>query len=56
MSVLTYREAITKALADEMTADEDVFVIGEDVGAAGGVFKATGNAGRRLRTAARGGP
>jgi acetoin:2,6-dichlorophenolindophenol oxidoreductase subunit beta len=38
---VTYRNAITRALADEMEADERVFLIGEDVGAAGGVFKAT---------------
>lgn len=37
----TYREAVTAALADELQADEQVVVIGEDVGAAGGVFKAT---------------
>jgi pyruvate dehydrogenase E1 component beta subunit len=41
MSTITYREAIGKALADELASDEDVFVLGEDVGAAGGVFKAT---------------
>ncbi|MEO1199041.1 MAG: alpha-ketoacid dehydrogenase subunit beta [Pseudomonadota bacterium] len=33
--------AINQALHDAMTADEDVFVIGEDVAAAGGSFKAT---------------
>jgi pyruvate/2-oxoglutarate/acetoin dehydrogenase E1 component len=38
---VTYRNAITRALADEMDADDRVFIIGEDVGAAGGVFKAT---------------
>jgi pyruvate/2-oxoglutarate/acetoin dehydrogenase E1 component len=38
---LTYREAIAVALADELEADEQVVLIGEDVGAAGGVFKAT---------------
>jgi pyruvate dehydrogenase E1 component beta subunit len=36
---LTYREAIAAALADEMEADESVVLIGEDVGADGGVFK-----------------
>lgn len=41
MSEVTYREAINHALADELAADDDVFVLGEDVGAAGGVFKAT---------------
>jgi pyruvate dehydrogenase E1 component beta subunit len=38
---LTYRQAIARAIADEMEADERVLVFGEDVGAAGGVFKAT---------------
>jgi acetoin:2,6-dichlorophenolindophenol oxidoreductase subunit beta len=37
----TYREAVTQAIAAELEADEDVFLIGEDVAAAGGVFKAT---------------
>ena len=36
---LTYREAINLALAEEMTADPGVVLIGEDVAAAGGVFK-----------------
>jgi acetoin:2,6-dichlorophenolindophenol oxidoreductase subunit beta len=40
MSV-TYRQAITRGLADAMEADPDVFVLGEDVGAAGGPFKVT---------------
>jgi pyruvate/2-oxoglutarate/acetoin dehydrogenase E1 component len=39
MSELTYKQAITRAMADELAADEDVFLIGEDVGAAGGAFK-----------------
>jgi pyruvate dehydrogenase E1 component beta subunit len=38
---LRMRQAIAAALADEMRADESVIVIGEDVAAAGGVFKAT---------------
>jgi len=38
---VTYKQAITLALADQLAADDRVFVIGEDVGAAGGVFKAT---------------
>lgn len=41
MSETTYRQAITRAMADELEADESVFLLGEDVGAAGGVFKAT---------------
>ena len=40
MSV-SYIEAITTALAEEMRRDERVFIIGEDVGAMGGVFGAT---------------
>jgi acetoin:2,6-dichlorophenolindophenol oxidoreductase subunit beta len=36
---LTYREAINAALEDEMTADDTVVLLGEDVQADGGVFK-----------------
>ncbi len=39
--VITYRDAVIRALAEEMDSDEDVLLIGEDVAAAGGVFKAT---------------
>jgi 2-oxoisovalerate dehydrogenase E1 component beta subunit len=41
MAVITYLEAIREALFDEMSADERVFVMGEDVGAYGGAFKVT---------------
>jgi len=41
MSEVSYRQAITQALADELEADERVILFGEDVAAAGGVFKAT---------------
>lgn len=41
MTEMTYREAVCKALADELRADPDVIFIGEDVGEAGGVFKVT---------------
>ncbi|HMN30341.1 MAG TPA: transketolase C-terminal domain-containing protein, partial [Caldilineaceae bacterium] len=41
MTVMTYREAVCKALADEMRADENVVFFGEDVAVAGGVFKVT---------------
>lgn len=41
MPVMTYREAVCKALADEMRADENVIFFGEDVAEAGGVFKVT---------------
>jgi acetoin:2,6-dichlorophenolindophenol oxidoreductase subunit beta len=37
----TYREAVIRALTDAMEADPTVFVLGEDVGAAGGPFKMT---------------
>jgi 2-oxoisovalerate dehydrogenase E1 component beta subunit len=38
---LTYLEAIREALAEEMTRDPKVFVLGEDVGAYGGAFGVT---------------
>ncbi len=41
MPQMTYREAVCKALADEMRADPDVIFFGEDVAIAGGVFKVT---------------
>lgn len=41
MAELTYRGAIAAAIAQEMERDETVVLIGEDVGAAGGVFKLT---------------
>ena len=34
-------QAISAAIAIEMRADESVVLVGEDVAAAGGVFKAT---------------
>src|SRR5512146_1310519 len=39
--LLTYIDAITTALGEEMRRDDKVFLIGEDIGAMGGVFKAT---------------
>jgi pyruvate dehydrogenase E1 component beta subunit len=36
-----YVKAINEALAEEMARDENVFVVGEDVGGAGGAFGAT---------------
>jgi pyruvate dehydrogenase E1 component beta subunit len=39
--VLTYREALREGLAEEMRRDPTVVVFGEDVAAAGGVFKVT---------------
>ncbi|HSD81539.1 MAG TPA: transketolase C-terminal domain-containing protein [Solirubrobacteraceae bacterium] len=41
MSALEFRVAIRDALAEEMERDERVVFFGEDVAAAGGVFKAT---------------
>ena len=41
MAELTYRDAVAHGLAQEMRRDERVYVIGEDIGAAGGVFKTT---------------
>jgi acetoin:2,6-dichlorophenolindophenol oxidoreductase subunit beta len=41
VSETTYKQAITRAIGDALAADEDVFVLGEDVGAAGGAFKTT---------------
>lgn len=41
MAVMSYIDAITLAMKEEMTRDERVFILGEDVGRKGGVFKAT---------------
>jgi pyruvate dehydrogenase E1 component beta subunit len=41
MAEMTYREAIAAGLTQEMARDDSVVLIGEDVGASGGVFKAT---------------
>jgi len=41
MREITYREAIREALREEMRRDERVFILGEDVADAGGVFKVT---------------
>ena len=40
-SPITLVEAINQALRYEMRQDENVIVLGEDVGANGGVFRAT---------------
>lgn len=37
----TFIEAINEAIHEEMERDENVFVVGEDVGVRGGVFRAT---------------
>jgi 2-oxoisovalerate dehydrogenase E1 component beta subunit len=41
MTTLTYLQAISSALRDEMRADERVLVMGEDIGVFGGAFKVT---------------
>jgi pyruvate dehydrogenase E1 component beta subunit len=41
MSVITYRQALTEALREEMTRDENVFVLGEEIGRFGGSYKVT---------------
>ena len=40
---LTVREAIRQALREELHRDEDVFLIGEDIGVFGGVLEVTGD-------------
>src|SRR5437588_425379 len=40
-STLTYLQAISSALCDELRADERVLVMGEDIGVFGGAFKVT---------------
>jgi acetoin:2,6-dichlorophenolindophenol oxidoreductase subunit beta len=39
--VITYREAVAEGIAREMRRDPSVVCLGEDIGAAGGVFKTT---------------
>ncbi|HWL23533.1 MAG TPA: alpha-ketoacid dehydrogenase subunit beta [Ureibacillus sp.] len=41
MAVMTFIEAINLAMKEEMERDDRVFILGEDVGLKGGVFKAT---------------
>src|SRR5918995_1860851 len=41
MAVMRYREALGQALREEMEADENVFVMGEDIGVFQGAFKVT---------------
>jgi acetoin:2,6-dichlorophenolindophenol oxidoreductase subunit beta len=42
MAELTYRDAVARAIAQELARDDRVVFLGEDIAAAGGVFKATG--------------
>jgi len=39
MAVITYREALNQALAEEMERDSDVFLMGEEVGVYNGAYK-----------------
>jgi 2-oxoisovalerate dehydrogenase E1 component beta subunit len=41
MAEVTYLEALREGLGEEMERDENVFCIGEDIGAYGGAFKVT---------------
>ncbi|WP_413308966.1 alpha-ketoacid dehydrogenase subunit beta [Bacillus sp. 1P10SD] len=41
MAIISYIDSITMAIREEMERDPKVFVLGEDVGVKGGVFKAT---------------
>ncbi len=41
MSTMTYLQAISSALRDELRADERVLMMGEDIGVFGGAFKVT---------------
>ena len=41
MTAITLIEAVNQALAYEMSADENVVVLGEDIATNGGVFRAT---------------
>ena len=41
MAELTYREAIAYGIAQELRRDPTVFMFGEDIAGAGGVFKST---------------
>ncbi len=53
MAELTYRDAVARGIAQEMARDPDVVFLGEDVAAAGGVFKATVGTARAVRAQAR---
>lgn len=41
MPIISYIDAVTQAIREEMQQDKRVFVLGEDVGVRGGVFRAT---------------
>jgi pyruvate dehydrogenase E1 component beta subunit len=41
MTILTYAQALNEALREEMRADPRVFLMGEDIGPHGGIFRVT---------------
>src|ERR1700709_345393 len=41
MATMTYLQAISDAMREEMRSDERVFLMGEDIGTFGGAFKVT---------------
>ena len=41
MPQITYRKALNDALAEELTRDENVFIIGEEVAQYNGAYKVT---------------
>src|SRR5687767_3092156 len=41
MAVITYREALNRCLREEMTRDENVFLMGEDIGTFDGAYAVT---------------
>lgn len=41
MTEMTLIEAVRQAMDEELARDERVFIVGEDVGPRGGVFRAT---------------
>src|SRR5918998_5738820 len=41
MAQMRYREALRQAMREEMQADENVFLMGEDIGVFQGAFKVT---------------
>jgi pyruvate/2-oxoglutarate/acetoin dehydrogenase E1 component len=43
MAVITYAQALNDALREEMQADPRVFLMGEDIGLHGGIFRVTKN-------------
>ena len=43
MTIMTYAQALTEALREEMRADPRVFLMGEDIGHHGGIFRVTKN-------------